>query len=78
MFPPGLLEKDQNRNEHQEHAQRRQAKHVLDAHPRVDPTGQKRTKKAANINQRVIDRVPDGADVFARGPRRRPYHAGLD
>ena len=72
-----LLEKRQHHEEHQEHAQRRHAKHIFHAHVVMHVRRQIRPRRAANIHQRVVDRISDRPHILFRRARRRPHHARL-
>jgi len=70
-----LFEEEQDRNQHQENAERGHPKHILHAHVGVDPGGDQRAGRAPNVDQGVVDRIADGTDIFFRRSRGRAYYA---
>ncbi len=50
----------------------------LDAHVLMHVRGDQRSEEAADVHQRVVNRVADGANVFLRRARSSADHAWLD
>src|SRR5579871_1994582 len=50
----GFTEENQHGEEHSEHAYRRDAENILDAHVAMDPGRYIRSSKATNIYERVV------------------------
>jgi hypothetical protein len=72
-----LLEEEEDAEKHQEDAGGRHAKDIFDAQVLVYPGGDKRAERAADIHQRVVDRIADGADIFLGSARGGAHNAGF-
>ena len=72
-----LLEQQQDREEHQKHAERRNEKNLLDRQVPMHPSGDQRSQSPANIYQRVINGIANRARTFFRCARRSTDNAGL-
>ena len=72
-----LPEKQQYAEEHRKHADGGDTKNILDAQILVHPGSDDRAERAADVDQSVVNRIADGADVFFRCARGSANDAGL-